>query len=78
MVFERRRNPLLARLMGQGEGYDARDRKQLLDSIGELICGLIPRWRALAARGQVELSSTPQTHPLSPLMLITAITAAEG
>lgn len=66
---ERRRNPLLARLMGQGEGYDARDRKQLLDSIGELICGLIPRWRALAARGQVELSSTPQTHPLSPLML---------
>ena len=66
---ERRRNPLLANLMSQGSGYDANDRKQLLDSIGELICGLIPRWRALAARGQVELSSTPQTHPLSPLLL---------
>jgi len=66
---ERRRNPLLANLMSQGSGYDANDRKQLLDSIGELIRGLIPRWRALAARGQVELSSTPQTHPLSPLLL---------
>lgn len=66
---ERRRNPLLATLMSQGEGYDARDRQQLLASIGELMSGLIPRWRALAARGQVELSSTPQTHPLSPLLL---------
>jgi alpha-amylase/alpha-mannosidase (GH57 family) len=66
---ERRRNPLLARLMSQGEGYGAADRRALLDSIGELIGGLIPRWRALAERGQVELSSTPQTHPLSPLLL---------
>lgn len=66
---ERRRNPLLATLMSQGEGYDADDRRGLLASIGELMTGLIPRWRALAARGQVELSSTPQTHPLSPLLL---------
>ncbi len=66
---ERRRNPLLATLMSQGEGYDANDRRQLLASIGELIGGLIPRWRALSARGQVEISSTPNTHPLSPLLL---------
>ncbi len=66
---ERRRNPLIATLMSQGEGYDADDRAQLLNSIGELIAGLIPRWRALAESGQVELSSTPQTHPLSPLLL---------
>jgi alpha-amylase/alpha-mannosidase (GH57 family) len=66
---ERRRNPLLATLMSQGEAYDAGDRQGLLASIGELMTGLIPRWRALAARGQVELSSTPQTHPLSPLLL---------
>jgi alpha-amylase/alpha-mannosidase (GH57 family) len=66
---ERRRNPLLATLMSRGEAYDADDRQQLLASIGELVSGLIPRWRALAARGQVELSATPQTHPLAPLML---------
>ncbi len=66
---ERRRNPLLTRLMSQGRDFSANDRQQLLAAIGELITGLLPRWRALAARGQVELSSTPHTHPLSPLML---------
>ncbi len=66
---ERRRNPLLATLMTKGEGYTLDERRALLASIGELISGLIPRWRTLAERGQVELSSTPQTHPLSPLML---------
>jgi hypothetical protein len=66
---ERRRNPLIANLMSQGEGYAYDDRRQLLASIGELISGLIPRWKALADRGQIELSSTPQTHPLSPLLL---------
>ncbi len=66
---ERRRDPLLAALMSKGEGYDATDRSKLLASIGGVISGLIPRWRALAARGQVEISSTPQTHPLAPLML---------
>ena len=66
---ERRRNPLIANLMSQGEGYAYDDRHQLLAGIGELISGLIPRWKALADRGQVELSSTPQTHPLAPLLL---------
>ena len=66
---ERRRDPLLAKLMSQGKAYSAHDRQLLLASIGKVISGLIPRWRALAARGQVELSSTPETHPLSPLML---------
>ncbi|MCF8177450.1 MAG: glycoside hydrolase [Sulfuritalea sp.] len=70
---ERRRDPLLAELMSQGEGYDANDRRRLLESIGKVITGLIPRWRALAASGQVEISSTPQTHPLSPLLLDFAV-----
>ncbi len=66
---ERRRNPLIANLMSQGEGYGIDDRRRLLAAIGEMIGGLIPRWKALADRGQVELSSTPQTHPLAPLLL---------
>ena len=66
---ERRSNPLIPALMSKGEGYDAGDRKRLLDALGDVICGIIPRYRALAQRGQIELSSTPQTHPLSPLLL---------
>jgi alpha-amylase/alpha-mannosidase (GH57 family) len=66
---ERRRWPLLAQLMKQGANYTAADRQALLALLGDILRGLGPRYRALAGSGQVELSSTPQTHPLSPLLL---------
>ena len=70
---ERRKNPLIARLMSKGEGYNVSDRRDLLGAIGAVITGIIPRFRALAARGQIDISSTPQTHPLSPLLLDFAV-----
>ncbi|MBI3053707.1 MAG: glycoside hydrolase [Betaproteobacteria bacterium] len=66
---ERRRQPLLAELMTKGEGYTADDRKRLVAFIGEAVRGIIPRYRALAASGQIELSTTPHTHPLAPLLI---------
>ena len=66
---ERRRQPLLAELMTKGEGYTADDRKRLVALIGEAVRGIIPRYRALAASGQIELSTTPHTHPLAPLLI---------
>lgn len=66
---ERRRNPLIAELMSKGEGYDAADRQALVRAIGDILHSLIPRYRVLQERGQVELSATPETHPLSPLLI---------
>ncbi len=66
---ERRREPILAELMSKGEAYTLADRQALLTLIGKTLRALIPRYRALAERGQIELSSTPQTHPLAPLLL---------
>lgn len=66
---ERRQHPLLAELMSKGEGYSLEDRQQLLALIGRILNGLLPRYRALMEKGQIELSSTPQTHPLAPLLL---------
>ncbi len=66
---ERRRQPLLAELMSKGEGYTQHDRMRLLALIGELIQGIVPRYRALAQSGQIELSTTPYAHPLSPLLI---------
>ena len=34
----------------------------------ECLAGLIPRYRALADRGQIELSMTPYGHPIVPLL----------
>ncbi|CAB1370733.1 glycoside hydrolase family 57 protein [Denitratisoma oestradiolicum] len=66
---ERRQQALLAELMSKGEGYSLEDRQQLLALIGRILKGLIPRYRALMERGQIEISTTPQTHPLAPLLL---------
>jgi alpha-amylase/alpha-mannosidase (GH57 family) len=65
----RRQYPLVLRLMDKGSGYTPEDRRALLDLVGEVIAGLIPRYRALAERGQVELSSTPHSHPIAPLLI---------
>ena len=45
------------------------ERKGLFDLIGQLIAGIIPRYRKLAESGQIELSTTPHYHPLAPLLL---------
>ncbi len=66
---ERRREPLLAELMAKGEGFSLDDRRRLLAYIGHTLAALVPRYRALRERGQVELSATPYSHPLAPLML---------
>ncbi|MDI6747893.1 MAG: glycoside hydrolase family 57 protein [Rhodocyclaceae bacterium] len=66
---ERRRAPLLADLMAKGEAYSLADRQALLTYIGKTLAELVPRYRALQARGQIELSATPACHPLAPLLL---------
>ena len=65
----RREQPLLAKLMAKGEGFSYEDRKQLLDLMGELVTGIIPRYRKLAESGQIEISATPHYHPLAPLLI---------
>lgn len=65
----RRNNEIVVRLMTQEKGFSYTDRIELLDVIGELIRGLIPRYRKLAESGQVELSTTPHYHPLAPLLI---------
>ncbi len=66
---ERRRQPLVAELMSRGEAYSHGDRLALVELIGRTMHCLIPRYRALRERGQIELSATPETHPLAPLLI---------
>ncbi|MDR0481050.1 MAG: glycoside hydrolase [Gallionellaceae bacterium] len=65
----RRGNEAIIHMMSKGEGFDYAERKHLFDLIGEIVTGIIPRYRALAERGQVEISATPHYHPLAPLLL---------
>ncbi len=65
----RRGGQTVPQLMAKGGDFSAAERRALLAELGEAIGGLIPRYRALADRGQIELSCTPADHPLAPLML---------
>jgi alpha-amylase/alpha-mannosidase (GH57 family) len=65
----RREYALVAQLMSKAEGFSYEDRKQLLSLIGQLIGGIIPRYRKLAESGQIEISTTPHYHPLAPLLI---------
>lgn len=65
----RRQYPLVLSLMQKGSGFSLEDRQALQALIAEVIGGLIPRYRALAERGQIELSSTPHSHPIAPLLI---------
>ena len=66
---ERRGRPLIAELLAKGEGFTLEERLRLRALIGEVLQGIVPRYRALAERGQVELSATPYSHPLAPLLI---------
>jgi len=65
----RRENKLVQNLMTKGFQFTLDDRLKLFKLIGELISGLIPRYRKLQKSGQIEISSTPHYHPILPLLL---------
>lgn len=56
-------------LMEKGGEYSSQERRALVALIGELLAGIVPRYRRLAESGRVELSVTPYAHPIAPLLL---------
>ena len=65
----RRAHPDLLALMRRGVGFTLAERRAVFDLCGGIVASLIPRYRYLAERGQIELSSTPHSHPILPLLL---------
>jgi len=57
------------RLREKGTGYDAADRAALIALMGDTIRGIVPRYRALADQGRIELSTSPYAHPIVPLLI---------
>ena len=65
----RREFPMLRGMLHKASGFTEEDAKRLLVLIGEVLAGLVPRYRKLAESGRVELSLTPHAHPILPLLL---------
>lgn len=65
----RREDSRVRALIGKGRAFTLHDRRVLLEVIGDLLSGVIGRYRRLAESGRVELSVTPFAHPIVPLLL---------
>jgi len=65
----RRHDGFVQALEAQGRAFSLDQRRQLLALIGEITASIIPRYRALAETGRVELTVTPYGHPIVPLLL---------
>ncbi|MDH4284992.1 MAG: glycoside hydrolase, partial [Gallionellaceae bacterium] len=52
----RRTHDFVIQLMSKDCGFSYKDRQQLFQLIGQLIAGIIPRYRKLAESGQIEIS----------------------
>lgn len=59
----------VAALLERGRDFTAQHRRTLLELIGELLGGVLPRFRTLQQQGRVELSTSPYAHPLLPLLV---------
>jgi len=62
-------DPRVQELMMKEKDFDAADSRLLIEIIGDILAGILPRYRRLMGNGQVELSMTPYGHPILPLML---------
>jgi alpha-amylase/alpha-mannosidase (GH57 family) len=65
----RRDNHCIRSLQEKGHEFSMDDRRALLDVIFDVLSGIGPRYRHLAEKGQVELSVSPYTHAMLPLLL---------
>ena len=61
-------DPVVNRLASRGKDYTEKDKTELKEKQLELIRLVLPSYREAAARGQIEISTTPFYHPILPLL----------
>ena len=62
------KDPLVCRLANRGKDFTEKDKADLKAKQLELIAMVLPAYREAAARGQIEISTTPFYHPILPLL----------
>jgi alpha-amylase/alpha-mannosidase (GH57 family) len=65
----RRREQTVPQLLAKAQNFSQADRMQLVELIGRETSAVVPRYRALAAQGRIELTTSPAFHPIGPLLI---------
>ncbi len=63
----------LRKLLAKGRGYTEADKRRLGERMRAILGAIVPLHRKLAARGQIEVSTTPFYHPILPLLCDTNV-----
>jgi len=61
--------PIIQTLREQGYQFTASQRLEFVAAMQTVIESILPRYKALADADQIELSMTPHSHPIVPLLL---------
>jgi alpha-amylase/alpha-mannosidase (GH57 family) len=64
----RSEDPLVKALLLKGQDYTEDDKQSLLDRLDQVLASVLPRYRAAAERGQIEIATSPYYHPILPLL----------
>ena len=67
------KDPAVRKLSEKGLNFTEEDKAVLLDKQHELLAAVLPEYHRAAARGQIEISTTPYYHPILPLLCDTDI-----
>jgi alpha-amylase/alpha-mannosidase (GH57 family) len=62
------KDPVISRLSNRGKDFTEKDKADLKAKNLELVRMVLPAYREAAARGQIEISTTPFYHPILPLL----------
>ena len=61
-------DPEIARWLKQGKNYTLSDRQRIYTKQREIIAQIIPQHKKMQDSGQLEIMTTPYTHPILPLL----------
>jgi alpha-amylase/alpha-mannosidase (GH57 family) len=60
--------PVIGELKRKGRGFTEEEKRTVFETQLAILKTVLDRYKALAARGQIELSTTPFFHPILPLV----------
>ncbi len=63
-----REQGIVKSMLESGQSFSAQQRDELIALFATTLGSIIPRYRALSERNQVELSVSPYSHPIIPLL----------
>ncbi len=66
--YLRESEDVVKRLIKKGRGFSQEDKIELLNALSAFIKKVIPYYKKLLQKGQIEISTTPFNHPISPLL----------